>query len=600
MVRYELGKHVLLLAAGAVGIATAAFGGDPVADYGDAPDLPYPTSFATAGSRAGGPGAHHLTTGLEMLGTAVSAEAGASDPTDPDGFPNLVNADLDDGVTSLLLFPAGAPFGLPRFNAMVRVTFTVAAGAPDTTRYLNVLMDVNGDGEWKDTPLSPEWVLVNHEVEVAPGTTESMFVPLDTVTPPVVAPNPASVWMRFTLTRDPIDESTYAGVGGWDGSGAFAFGETEDYSAIELPFVPPDDCSFGIKCMPRVLVLDHTAAGVVTVKGWINGSDAACCSMGMNGQPSVQQLGPMFGLGIVNGAAPGDVGVTVPVPGGGVGPGPYFWTTPITPLAHPIGMVQSFSLKHRFSGFDCSGVKVWAATKTCGVLILHDIPEWQIAILPFGLPPNPPHQPIPVLTGDGEPLAFVTFGNDQPTPGQVVVARQIGGNPIGVEGLNGPVLPMNTIVMFQFDVDTNLPMDLQQVQTQIDALDLVGYDDGMLAGAGIAEDSLTASRMPLRGNSFGGAAHLMGQAGQAVQVDEPANMLRIVQPLGDGLFVLHGSGPPPCSPDVNHDGELNFFDVMLFLQLFSSGDVLADWNGDGAFNFFDVLQFLEDFSNGCP
>lgn len=55
-----------------------------------------------------------------------------------------------------------------------------------------------------------------------------------------------------------------------------------------------------------------------------------------------------------------------------------------------------------------------------------------------------------------------------------------------------------------------------------------------------------------------------------------------------------------CIADLNMDGALDFFDVMLFLQYFSSQNVLADWNGDGAFNFFDVLQFLEDFSNGCP
>jgi hypothetical protein len=597
----DLQRFILTVSVSAATLALApwASAGDPVGDYGDAPDVPYPTSFATASSRVGGPGVHHLTTGLEMLGLTVSDEAGASDPLDPDGVPNLINGDSDDGVTSMLVFPAGAPFGVPRFNAMARVTITVAAGAPAGTRYLNVLFDVNADGEWKDTTLSPEWVVVNQEFEVAPGTSQTVFVPFGTITTPFPPPPPDQVWLRFTLTRSPIPEADFADDNGWDGSGAFEFGETEDYTGVELPFDPPDDCTFGVTCMPRVILLDHAAAGFVTVKGWINGADAACCSLTMNGQPTVQALGPMFGLGIVNGALPTDVGVTVGA--GGVGPGPFFFITPITPTTHSIGAIQSFSLKHRFSGFDCSGAKVWAASKTCGVLILHDIPGWQIAILPFGLPnQHPPHVPIPLLGPNGETLLSVVFGNDQPTPGQVIVAQQIGGPPVGIEGINGPALPTNTIVIIDFDVDTNLPPDLQQVQTQIEALELTGYDDAMLELVGIDELSLTASRMPLRGNGFGGPAGLMGEAGREIQIDPDNNIVRVIEPFGDGLFVLHGSGPPLCPPDLNGDGVLDFFDVMLFLQLFSAGDSQADWNNDGVFDFFDVLGFLDAFSAGCP
>ncbi|RMH10243.1 MAG: hypothetical protein D6695_11745, partial [Planctomycetota bacterium] len=55
-----------------------------------------------------------------------------------------------------------------------------------------------------------------------------------------------------------------------------------------------------------------------------------------------------------------------------------------------------------------------------------------------------------------------------------------------------------------------------------------------------------------------------------------------------------------CGPDLNNDGLLDFFDVLEFLQAFSSLDPIADFNEDGLHDFFDVLAFLSAFSAGCP
>jgi hypothetical protein len=55
-----------------------------------------------------------------------------------------------------------------------------------------------------------------------------------------------------------------------------------------------------------------------------------------------------------------------------------------------------------------------------------------------------------------------------------------------------------------------------------------------------------------------------------------------------------------CHPDLVPDGVLNFFDVQTFLQLFSQGDLTADFTGDTILNFFDVQQFLAEFTAGCP
>ncbi|MDF1808225.1 MAG: GC-type dockerin domain-anchored protein [Phycisphaerales bacterium] len=55
-----------------------------------------------------------------------------------------------------------------------------------------------------------------------------------------------------------------------------------------------------------------------------------------------------------------------------------------------------------------------------------------------------------------------------------------------------------------------------------------------------------------------------------------------------------------CSPDMNQDGQLNFFDVSAFLSAFSMQDPAADFTNDNEWNFFDVSAFLNAFSAGCP
>lgn len=50
--------------------------------------------------------------------------------------------------------------------------------------------------------------------------------------------------------------------------------------------------------------------------------------------------------------------------------------------------------------------------------------------------------------------------------------------------------------------------------------------------------------------------------------------------------------------DLNDDGDLNFFDVSLFLAAFSSLDPIGDFNQDGAWNFFDISAFLAAFNEG--
>ncbi len=68
-----------------------------------------------------------------------------------------------------------------------------------------------------------------------------------------------------------------------------------------------------------------------------------------------------------------------------------------------------------------------------------------------------------------------------------------------------------------------------------------------------------------------------------------------------GAFLIQGFTPPAaCPADMNGDGNLNFFDVSVFLTEFSRQSPAADFNNDGEFNFFDVSAFLAAFSAGCP
>ena len=70
--------------------------------------------------------------------------------------------------------------------------------------------------------------------------------------------------------------------------------------------------------------------------------------------------------------------------------------------------------------------------------------------------------------------------------------------------------------------------------------------------------------------------------------------------LGTRRYLLTPEGVSLCTPDLNEDNTLDFFDISLFLQLFADSDPLADFNNDSSFDFFDISAFLTAFSTGCP
>jgi len=236
------------------------------ADFGDASDPPYPTSWPPLGW-----GALHLDCGLEWLGYDISLERDASnlDGTDTDRVPNLVNMDrFDDGVT--FSPPYFCAYDLPD-----AVTVEVTVSNPMSGRYgqgkflyLSSFFDFNDDGDWGDiftcmnpgdapehlliqgvagpgatsvvNPLPDNVIVIDPSLWGGPPTKQSMSFTLFFYSPPHDSVADLG-WTRFRLEYDdkqwPSPDNKFVGTE-FDHS---LFGEVEDYwigfkTPIETPY----------------------------------------------------------------------------------------------------------------------------------------------------------------------------------------------------------------------------------------------------------------------------------------------------------------------------------------------------------------------------
>jgi len=112
--------------------------------------------------------------------------------------------------------------------------------------YVNVLMDWNQDGIWAPSTQNqcsvPEHILM--DFPVPPGYNG----PLSMLAPPAftIGGTPGHVWSRFSFTDAPVN------IQGWDGSGIFDNGESEDYLLLVDAVVPVESTSWGaLKSMYR-------------------------------------------------------------------------------------------------------------------------------------------------------------------------------------------------------------------------------------------------------------------------------------------------------------------------------------------------------------
>ncbi len=102
--------------------------------------------------------------------------------------------------------------------------------------YLNVLVDMNKDGDWNDNFVCPgptvlcayEWAVKNVVITLVPGC--------NVLTSPsfLMGPDGGDGWLRITLTATPVsDDFPWDGsAGGAGGQGSFRGGETEDYPVV--------------------------------------------------------------------------------------------------------------------------------------------------------------------------------------------------------------------------------------------------------------------------------------------------------------------------------------------------------------------------------
>ena len=75
----------------------------------------------------------------------------------------------------------------------------------------------------------------------------------------------------------------------------------------------------------------------------------------------------------------------------------------------------------------------------------------------------------------------------------------------------------------------------------------------------------------------------------AAHADEPG-----VFDLAMRLRLVEG-----CAADLDHNGVLDLFDFLGFVNLFNGGDPAADCTDDGVLDMFDFLCFVNGFNAGC-
>ncbi len=236
-------------------------------DFGDAPDgsgagypvIPgqpsvtgnFPTLLASNGAR-------HSIPGQEWLGALVP---------DVEADAKVVNLDPNDDALPPI------PFFLTLVSLPPQATVTfkvsVAAGAPAANRYVNMLIDWDQSGSWCNPGSPYEHVIQNMVAPVQPGESKWITATIPWGLGAQLAPQ--IFWMRITLTRDqtvPI---------GWDGTGSFTYGETEDFlfhpnkkhsdPGVPPPGQPVPGMAGGprIKCVPKYQVVSHGTPATINV-----------------------------------------------------------------------------------------------------------------------------------------------------------------------------------------------------------------------------------------------------------------------------------------------------------------------------------------------
>ena len=251
----------------------------PYDDFGDAPEgvSAYPSGvigcFPTCGANTG-PGTQTLAPGCPAISTPpgmtgfVKHVSVAADPFaywlgcgtpgvdgEPDGKMNATGGAFSSCLATLAVDCTQAAFGVMTFGQDDCCTDVVDHGVDpcdlkftacenstvgfytfncknETQAYLNILIDMNEDGDWNDNFLCPgpttlcayEWAVKNKVIPIPVGCVYHVTDPI------LIGPNGGHSWMRVTISSDPVDDTfPWNGSQGPGGTGYLHAGETEDY-----------------------------------------------------------------------------------------------------------------------------------------------------------------------------------------------------------------------------------------------------------------------------------------------------------------------------------------------------------------------------------
>jgi hypothetical protein len=252
--RRTLGALLVLICLALLLVPRQAGAQVPTGDVGDAPDntnhagvgmtayagVPalFPTVFDAAAGAIQGP-YHQSPKANGWLGADASLEADADVLPDADGFRNInpatnsPNRDgLDDGVVGNV--------GLPQCGkTQIAYQLSGAAAVPAPQGFVNVWIDFNRDGDWRDqftctttngtVKTVREWAVQNQPVNIVPGAAAW-------TTPSFLSKHrKGSLWMRISVAniQAPINPANGRADGRGPGAG-YVYGETEDYILVPL------------------------------------------------------------------------------------------------------------------------------------------------------------------------------------------------------------------------------------------------------------------------------------------------------------------------------------------------------------------------------
>jgi len=192
---------------------------EPEYDFGDAPDIPYPTYLANNGAR-------HLVPveGAIWMGPSLVNNTDLEYDGQPTNQDDVVGNDDEDGVTFLGSSPvSGGPYSLPYIPGeygAVRIEVH-GTGFPGC---LHGWIDWDQDGDWENSP-DPENIFTSELVSVAGTYTFEFTVPADALG--------GTTWGRFRLDEESVPSGELEpGVPPpcWnDPTGEAYNGEVEDY-----------------------------------------------------------------------------------------------------------------------------------------------------------------------------------------------------------------------------------------------------------------------------------------------------------------------------------------------------------------------------------